>query len=92
MIPTMPRSFNPNSEAGRRLEVVGQASCLSSFAVAVVGGFSEAFTTIDRLEACPTIQSHFNFGIRVESITPILQYSNTLLVFTQICCTRLSTN
>jgi hypothetical protein len=48
----MPRSFNPNSEAGRRLEVVGQASCLSSAGVAVAGDFfPESFTSADRL-AC----------------------------------------
>jgi len=52
---------------------VGQASCLSSFAVAVVEVFSEAFTTADRLEACPTIQSHFNFRVRVESSSPLLR-------------------
>ena len=65
----MPRSFNPNSEAGRRLEVVGQASCLSSAGVAVAGDFfPESFTSADRLacgseqptarrEACPTTRT-----------------------------------
>ena len=78
MIPTMPRSFNPNSEAGRRLEVVGQASCLSSAGVAVAGDFfPESFTSADRLacgseqptarrEACPTTRtvSASEFGLR----------------------------
>jgi len=74
----MPRSFNPNSEAGRRLEVVGQASCLSSAGVAVAGDFfPESFTSADRLacgseqptarrEACPTTRtvSASEFGLR----------------------------
>jgi hypothetical protein len=77
----MPRSFNPNSEAGRRLEVVGQASCLSSAGVAVAGDFfPESFTSADRLacgseqptarrEACPTTRDRFSFGVRAEAAT-----------------------
>ena len=71
----MPRSFNPNSEAGRRLEVVGQASCLSSAGVAVAGDFfPESFTSADRL-ACGSERSlshnpdRFSFGVRAEAAT-----------------------
>jgi hypothetical protein len=59
-------TIEPELRNGHLLPVVGQASCLSIAAKKLREIFAGLFAGHGRLEACPTNQRRFDFGVRVE--------------------------
>ena len=59
-------SASTEIRSGYLLPVVGQASCLSIAAKKLREIFAGLFAGHGRLEACPTNQRRFDFGVRVE--------------------------